>query len=192
MNKKLAEIRSFIAIEISGDARGEMKRVIGQFKSSAADVKWVNPDTVHLTLKFLGDVSEEKIEKIKSCLTEIVKNSPSFDIVLGEVGVFPDWKYAKVIWIGVAEGAEKASVLAELIEDSMLEEGFEKEKRPFKCHLTLGRVRGAKNKDKLKSTSSSIKVVPVRMNISKVVLFKSELTTEGAIHTPLSEFILAG
>lgn len=182
MNEK---IRSFIALELSDEARDELARVIGVLKGAGADVKWMAPGSIHLTLKFLGDISAEKVPDIAGRLKEISSAARAFDLVLSGIGVFPGWGYAKVLWVGVGEGAKEAVQLARSVEEAMALEGFEKEKRSFSPHLTLGRIRKAKNKDKLKALADSIKVVPAASLISRIVLFRSVLSREGSIYTPL-------
>jgi len=192
MTESDKKIRAFIALELSSEAKKEFSRIIGELKKAGADVKWVRPEIVHLTLKFLGEISFETLEKIKGRMNEIAKRTKEFDVVLDELGTFPNWARAKVIWVGTSEGSETAQDLAEKIKEAMKEEGFDKGIRAFKSHLTLGRVRGSKNMGQLEDISAQVKVTPVNTHISSIILFKSELTPEGAIHTPLYKFKLTG
>ncbi|MFH1552271.1 MAG: RNA 2',3'-cyclic phosphodiesterase [Candidatus Omnitrophota bacterium] len=190
--EKAPKIRSFIALELSDEARDEFSRIIGVLKEANADVKWLKPENIHLTLKFLGYVPEERIAGIAERLKKIASGAAPFEIVLGGIGVFPAWDYVKVLWVGAAEGADKAKDLAAQVEEAMAEEGFEKEARSFSPHFTLGRVRKAKNKDELKRLADSIKVEPASSHISRIVLFKSVLSPKGAEYTPLATANLAG
>lgn len=185
-------MRSFIAIELSEEAREELGRVIDLLKKSGANVKWVKPGTVHLTLKFLGDVPEGRIQEIENALKGVSGKFPPFSMTLGQVGVFPDWKYVKVIWVGIAEGAQDAQELAKEVDEELSRIGFEKEKRPFKCHLTLGRVRSSRAKKELKEEALSVELKPVNIPAKSIVLFSSELTSTGAVHTPIAEIPLTG
>lgn len=180
------EIRSFIALELFDEAHAELSRIIESLKKAGADVKWVNAKAIHLTLKFLGSVPEEKIAKIGERIGKIAKNQTPFDIVLKDIGVFPNWDYARVLWVGLeSEGANRVKEIANEVETAMTSEGFEKEKRAFSPHLTIGRIRSAKNKKELEQTSLSVKVQPISSHISKIILFKSQLTPNGSIYTPL-------
>lgn len=183
--------RSFIAIELSAEAKKELTRVVDFLKEAGASVKWVKPGSIHLTLKFLGDVPEDRITDIESKLKPIAESFPSFSMTLEGIGVFPDWKYVKVIWAGIGEGSSSLEELAEKVDEAMASAGFEKEKRAFKSHLTLGRVRNSKRKKELKEKAQEAEMKPVVITASSIVLFKSELTSEGAVHTPLAEFHLA-
>ncbi len=180
------KIRCFIALELSDETRSELSRIIEVLKGAGADVKWMKPGSIHLTLKFLGYVDEEKIPVISGKLKDIAGEIKPFDVALGGIGVFPDWDYVKVLWVGLESGADKVKELAARTEDIMSGEGFEREKRDFSPHLTLGRVRAAKKKRELKERAYSVKVEPPSNRISKVVLFKSELTPQGALYTELA------
>jgi 2'-5' RNA ligase len=186
------KIRCFIALELSDEIRSELSRMIDILKRSDADVKWMKPGSIHLTLKFLGYVDEEKIPVISGRLKDIASGAKPFDVTLGGIGVFPKWEYVKVLWVGLDDRADRVKELAGRTEDIMSSEGFEREERAFSPHLTLGRVRTAKRKKELKELADSIKVNPSSSRISKVVLFKSELTPHGAIYTELASAGLTG
>lgn len=190
MEENEKKIRTFIALELSDKVKKELARVTGELEKTSDNIKWVNPETIHLTLKFLGGIDEGKIEEVKIKLAELARKTGKFDVTLGTLGVFPDWKYVKVIWVGLEEGREESEKLASLVGDAMEEAGFEKEKRPFKSHLTLGRVKSSKGKEGLKKQAESIQVAPARTHIERITLFKSDLTEGGAVHTPLAEFDL--
>lgn len=185
-------IRSFIALELSDEAKNEVSRVAKELKDTGSDVKWVRADSVHMTLKFLGNIEEEKIADVVKRLDDTAAMFGAFDAVLGELGSFPKWEYVKVIWVGIGEGAEDMISIATAVEDAMCREGFPKEDRKFSPHVTIGRVRTPKNRDRLKKAASSITIKPVRSRISRIVLYRSELTPQGAVYTPLHEAKLKG
>jgi len=177
-------IRSFIAIELDEKTHEYLTQVQEELKKQGGDIKWVTSSNIHLTLKFLGNVTPEKIDKIKVVLDEIAKTHAPFEMSLSEVGGFPNLKRPRVIWTGIDKGAQQATALAGDLEEKLEELGFLKESRPFKCHLTLGRVR--KNKDpggpiKRPPGSSFSPVFPV----THLTLFQSTLTPKGAVYTPL-------
>jgi len=186
MNDGSKQIRTFIALEFSQEARDELVRVEGLLKEADANVKWVDPAIVHLTLKFLGNVAEDKIDSISGRLDEIASRTSPFDLSLDGIGVFPKWDYVKVLWVGIAGGSDQVKKLAESVDAAMSEEGFKTEERDFSPHITIGRVRTAKRKEKLREIASNVRVEPVTSHITGIVLFKSELSPKGAIHTPLS------
>ena len=179
-------IRTFIALELSHEAKQELARLEETFRQADADARWVNPESIHLTLKFLGSISEEKIPGIMARLEGIASGETPFYMTLDSAGVFPKWDRAKVLWAGIGKGARRIKDIADKVSASMEVEGFEKESREFKSHVTIGRMRSAKNKDKLREIVESTKVNPVSSRISSIILFRSDLSKAGAQHTPLA------
>ncbi len=180
-------MRAFIAIELSEEIRNSLAQIQSHLKYAGADVKWVEKDNIHLTLKFLGEVSDEKIEKIKSILDEIGKTVKSFEISLKDIGAFPKIDYPRIIWVGLDKGTKESIGLAGRIDEALSKIGFQKETRPFAAHLTIGRVRSPKNKEALKEKIESQDTSHKTQVISSVSLFQSKLTPQGPIYTNLHE-----
>jgi len=134
-------IRTFIAIEIPEEIRARLAALQEEWKKERAQVTWVKPDNIHLTLKFLGDVPEEKMESVQQGVRRATEGLTPFTVAVKTVGTFPSWKRPRVLWVGIEETTGKVSALASRIEDEMTKLGFEKEDRPFSAHLTLGRVK---------------------------------------------------
>lgn len=179
-------VRTFIAIELNEETHSELSSLLSALKESDADVKWVAPEAIHLTLKFLGYVDDTKIKEVQKILSEVAKNSKPFTLSLKEVGAFPKLDYPRVIWVGVEEGKNEAEQIAKELEDRLEKIGIPKEDREFHPHLTLGRVKSQKNKDKLKSIIETTKFEPKsKVNVDHLTLFKSQLTAKGPIYTPL-------
>lgn len=181
------KIRAFIALDVSDEAISEISKITDELRSSGADVKWVKPTSVHLTLKFLGAIEEEMVPGIKERMIEIADKTRPFDLVLNDIGVFPGWSRANVIWVGFSGEIKALKDLASRIEDSLEVCGFNREDRDFKAHLTIGRVKSKKNKNKLKEVSENIGVTPVPSSIKCIKLIRSDLTPAGAIYTELAE-----
>lgn len=184
-------MRTFIAVEISDEISNALAQLEARLKYAGADVKWVRPENIHLTLKFLGEISEEKAKEVIAALDGIAKSAKSFELSVKEVGAFPKVDYPRVIWVGLEKGADESSELAAKVEDALAKIGFPKESRPFTAHLTIGRVRSSKNKDKLKEKilgKDSSQLLPVSSHkVSSVILFQSTLTPSGSIYTKLHE-----
>ena len=183
-------MRLFIAIELSEEIRNSLAQIQSHLKYAGADVKWVGKDNIHLTLKFLGEVTAEKAEKIKSILDEIAKQTKPFEISTKDIGVFPKIEFPRVIWVGLDKGANESKALAEKIDVALSKIGFQKETRTFTSHLTIGRVRSSKNKDALKEklqSSNSQLPTPNSQLITSVILYQSTLTPKGSIYTKLHE-----
>lgn len=180
-------IRTFIALELTSEVQESLGWIQDELRKADADVKWVNPQGIHLTLKFLGDVSRQLLEEIKKVIEELAKKHQGFELNISRVGAFPKIEYPRVIWVGMEAGSEQAVKLAEDLEQRLIHFGFAKEKRPFKAHLTLGRVRSPRNRNQLKTLLQSVSVSQTTMLSEKITLFKSTLTPKGAIYEPLHQ-----
>ena len=185
-------MRTFIAFELSSAIKEELGRLKQEIKKVDADVKWSHPDNIHLTLKFLGNVEEEKIEQIKNILNEISSVEKPFEITLFKLGAFPSLDYPKVLWVGIDKNCSEVERIAKTLEDSLEKIGFEKEEKSFSAHLTLGRIKSGKNKAKLKEKLISSPVESRSSEIKGMTLFKSELTPKGPIYNSLHEASFKG
>lgn len=184
-------MRTFIAITLPLKIRDYLAQIQEQFKKTQADVKWVQPQNIHLTLKFLGEIDEKKAEKISQILQEVAKNNPVYSIRLTTLGAFPKMKSPRVIWAGMDKGEAETQKIAALLEEKIAKVGIPKEGRAFSCHITLGRTRSNLNLDKLvselenwagKNTGQS-----QEFPVEKLTLFKSTLTPQGPIYEILKE-----
>ncbi|MFA6320872.1 MAG: RNA 2',3'-cyclic phosphodiesterase [Candidatus Omnitrophota bacterium] len=181
-------MRTFIAIELSDEIKTALAQTQSHLKYSNADVKWVDKDNIHLTLKFLGEIDEAKCMHIKSILDDIARSVKPFEISLKDTGAFPDMDHPRVVWVGLDKGAVESTELAAKIDEELSKIRFDKELRPFAAHLTIGRVRSPKNKQALKEKAANY--IPQFTNpqlISSIILFKSQLTPTGSIYTKLHE-----
>lgn len=178
-------MRTFIAVELDKEIKKALSKIQDELKTTRADVKWVEPENIHLTLKFLGEVEENKIPKISQILKDISSQAKPFTIALSGLGAFPGLKYPRVVWIGIAEGKAELSKLAELIEARLVQLKFPKEKKGFSAHFTLGRFRSGKNKDVLCQKLNTIQVPELKQEIKSITLFKSTLTPKGSIYEKL-------
>ena len=183
-------LRTFIAVELPDSLHKELAQLETILRRSGADVKWVNPENIHITLKFLGYVTPENIKKIEKLLDGLARPFAPFSITAEGIGAFPKLLYPRVIWVGIKDTSGKIKEIAEKLDDALLKLGFEKESREFTAHLTLGRVRSLKNKEKLKELIEKNPFsCDIDIQVGKVVLFKSTLTQSGSIYTKLHEAI---
>jgi len=181
-------MRTFIAIEISEEIRDSLAQIQSHLKYAGADVKWVVPGNIHLTLKFLGEITEERCAKVKSALDSIAATAKPFELSIKDIGAFPKLEYPRVIWVGLDKGAKESVDLAAKVDDALSTLGFQKETRPFAAHLTIGRVRSSKNKEALKEkvTNHKPQVTGPHL-VTSVTLFQSTLTPRGSIYARLHE-----
>ena len=179
-------IRSFIAIEVPELLRVKMEGVQRDLRRTGADVKWVRPEGIHLTLKFLGSISPEETEKISQAIAPIVAHWAPFFLRIRGLGCFPSARNPRIIWLGIDQGVEAVLALQKAIENGASAEGFAPEDRPFKAHLTLGRVRSPKGRAALNECLDPHKDVEIGVfRADQVYLFKSELRPSGAVYTKL-------
>jgi len=184
-------IRSFIAIELPTETRSSLERITGTLKASAGDVRWVKTGDIHLTLKFLGDVEEERIPEIGGCIEQCVKGITPLTVAERGQGAFPSDHSPQVIWIGAADESGSLSRMQRSLEDGLFRLGFKKEKRPFSPHLTLGRLKSPQGKDAVRRALAEFKNADCgSCTADAVCLFRSELKPGGAVHTRLKSCVL--
>ena len=188
-------IRAFIAIELPGQIKAALSQIQENLKANrSASVKWVNPESIHLTLKFLGNVDEAEIPAIKKALSEAVTGVAPFSLGLGEPGAFPNCQAPSVVWVGVGGEIEPLRTLHNNIDRALTPLGFPPEKRAFSPHLTLGRVRDESlpgEKRRLGENVAAIKTgEKISFKVESVNLMRSILAREGAIYSCLASFAL--
>ncbi len=184
-------IRTFIAVKISDSSRKSLSELIERLRESRADVKWVTPENVHLTLKFLGDVDERKVDEISGKVSDACKGTRPFEMSLKGLGAFPNARRPSVIWVGVDDGREDLADLNGKIERELEAIGFEREKRKFSPHLTIGRLRRDGRQGDLKDRLSA-DFNGGDSTVDRVIVMKSMLTPKGPIYEELRETVLLG
>ncbi len=183
-------MRIFIAIELPDSVKKKIEVAQAPLKKTGAFVSWVKPGNIHITLKFLGEVPEDKINEVFSAAEKAVEGTNRFAMNLKSMGAFPDFKRPRVIWIGSGSGEEELSYLAGKVEDEMEKIGFPKEGRKFSAHFTIGRVKSPKNMEKLMELVKSSDFVTDEIEVNEVVVMRSQLHPAGAIYTPLKKIPL--
>jgi len=178
------KIRLFIAIELPKTVQKEIHTLQNALKKTYQDIKWVNPQNIHLTLKFLGYVEKEKIGKIIECLNKLTKEFNAFNISLDrKINAFPEIKYPRVLWVGIDEGKDKVIRINQRLEDELEKIDFKKEEREFTPHLTIARIKNFKSKQGLIDKLTTLSLEKEQsFNVSKLTLFKSTLTRKGPIY----------
>jgi len=184
-------IRCFICVEVTNQINiNKIETILDQL-SEYKGIRQVKPNQLHLTLKFLGEVPEEKLLLIERQLNSI--KFRSFEIEFSQLGFFPNERRPRVVWIGISKGKDELTNLAREVDEKMLKIGFPKEKRKFSSHLTLGRIKKY-NPDEIQKlvtyTHSFKGIVGERETIGSILFKKSTLTPQGAIYQNLSESLL--
>jgi 2'-5' RNA ligase len=179
-------LRTFIAVELDKQIIEELTRALNLLKETQGDVKWVTPPNAHITLKFLGSVDEQKIDKINKVIQESVSAYRPFSLTMQSLGAFPTLSSPKVIWIGALSEENNLEKLTQTLETKLVSLHFPKEKRDFKSHITIGRVRSNKNKAGLINLLQTLEIAKKEMLVKTVTLFKSTLSPKGSIYERLS------
>lgn len=180
-------VRCFVAIECG---KLEIVNIIKQIQrileSTGANIKSVEPENMHLTLKFLGEIQHHKVDEV----TEIIKETSfePFNFTVEGIGVFPNKKRPSTIWAGITDGVSDIVTVFEELDIKLSRVGFEQEHRRFHPHLTICRVRSGKNRDKLVDELMRLENQEFgSVEVNKIVLKKSVLTQNGPIYTTLAE-----
>ena len=184
-------IRSFLAIELPEAIRRKIEEVQNDLKLSHADVRWVSPEKIHLTLKFFGSIDESRIDPIVKSIGGPTQTSSPFSLAVRGMGAFPHLKNPRVIWMGLVDEKEILPSFQRELEKELRKIGFESEDRPFHPHLTLGRMKSNQGRDELIGRMEKYREEQFGdFQVEKVVLFKSDLRPSGPIYTPLKELRL--
>lgn len=184
-------IRSFVAIELPDAVRRDLGIISQKIKKMGLDGSFSKPDSMHLTLKFLGNIAENRVDDIEQALKKAVAGVPLLEIECRRVGVFPTPKSPRVVWVGI-EAAPELSTLQRQVEGELDAIGFPREARPFSPHLTLARLKGRANirllQDYLETEGALAEAG--RFSASELHLFRSDLRPDGARYTRLRSISL--
>ena len=178
--------RTFVAIDLTPAVRERFDEAQRLLRRAGADVRWVRSDRAHLTLKVLGEASARQIEMMAAALDEIAADVAPFEVAFGGLGVFPDQRRPRVLWIGITGGVEQLKPLAAAVDVRAVKAGFERERRGFAAHITLGRFRsnqGWPELDKLVAVNASFDAG--RVQATEFHLIHSILSPQGPTYIPL-------
>jgi 2'-5' RNA ligase len=179
-------MRTFIAIEIPAEIIKEMAKVQDELKRSGADAGWARPEGIHLTLKFLGEMPESRIQEVKSTLFQAAEATSRFRLKIAGAGAFPNLRNPRVVWLGVSGDIDRLLVLQGSVEKSMTAIGFDREERAFSPHLTLARIRYLRPRYSWQKAIDSIKDIRLaEFDVDHVSLMKSDMKPSGAVYMEL-------
>jgi 2'-5' RNA ligase len=188
-------MRVFIAIPLPLEIKDVLAGLQEKLKKSGADVKWVEPANIHLTLKFLGERDEKKIKQITDILEEVARNKKQFAMRMRGTGAFPSINSARVIWAGIELGEEEVKSIAQELEEKIARIGIPKEDRPFSCHITIGRTRSNRGLENLAKELLNLKDKfggqEMQFLVRQISLYQSTLTPKGPTYTTLKTANLA-
>ncbi len=184
-------IRTFIAFELPEHVLSAIGKIQEDLKSYKFKIKWIRPESIHLTLKFLGNIDPATVEQIERVLGGTVKSYAPFSIQARGLGVFPGLKRPRVLWIGITGQIDRLIGLQQNLDKDLRAIGFPGDKRPFKGHLTLGRVKGGIDANRIHSVLTKYNEFEAEpFTVGPLILYKSDLHPTGAVYTKLLQLAL--
>lgn len=186
-------MRAFIAVNISEEARRLAAERINFLRARFSDLRvgWDKPEKLHLTLKFLGEIPPEKLPQIISAVENAAKEIEPFSLSLEGAGAFPPRGAARVLWLGVKDESQNLSELQKRLENEFEQIGFERERRIFKPHLTIARLKEPAKSRSLTDLHVKTEFTAVNFAVSEIVVYKSDLRPTGSVYTQLDKIRLS-
>jgi 2'-5' RNA ligase len=183
--------RLFIGIELSKQTKLLLNGLSVNLAGGIENAKWVRQENIHMTLKFLGNTPDEKTEAIKQVLQNVAARFRKFSFTLDEPGCFPREDRATVIWVGVRFGASELIELARVIDMVLADIGFKTEKRLFKPHVTLARIKTPTPVNNVFADTDVSEIIGHVVNVAALTVFKSTLSPKGAHYDVLARIPLS-
>lgn len=185
----MSEIRAFLAIDLDDDLKPKINKIIKEFKGIDTKIKYVELQNLHLTLKFFGDIDSNGLEVLENAIGNVVSEFNPFNIKITGCGAFPNKNHIKVIWVGIDDD----SIIRQLhdkLDKEFTDLGFDMDKK-FSTHLTIGRMKSAKNKNQVKEVIEEFDDFEIgEMEVNRISLKKSTLTPAGPIYEDIRIFEL--
>jgi 2'-5' RNA ligase len=194
MNTQPDHVRLFVACEVPDETRQAITEVIEVLRArSGTAVRWIRPEGIHVTLKFLGEVPVKQLPAIKLAVQEAVLVSSPFELEFSNIGTFGGREGLRIMWVGIAGDVLRLEKLVRDVNAALGVVGFQAERRPFRPHLTLGRVRDeipTRQRAEIEVAVGKMEVTPATWRTNQVSLMRSRLTTTGAQYEVLATFPL--
>lgn len=189
----MARLRTFIAVDIGKAIRDRAVALQGTLARTGNDVKWVEPENLHVTLLFLGEVDDRTVPEVCRVVADGCRNQAAFSLRVEKVGCFPNARRPRVLWIGVGDGTQELCALHDALEPPLLELGcYRREERQYTPHITLGRVKSDLPTDKLAAAlAKQAAWQGGETLVREVLVLSSELRPQGPVYTVLSRAKLA-
>ena len=185
-------IRSFIAIDLPEATREAIAVLQERLKRSRAGVRWMKPGSIHLTLKFLGNILPEQVDEIAAAAAQLIRDEPPITLYAAGLGSFPSLRKPRVIWVGLQGEVDRLTKIQTGLENTLETLGFAREGRGFRPHLTIGRVRDRHRLQGLIEAMSTVELPEFNsFDANEIILYKSDLRPTGAIYTKLHRMPLA-
>jgi 2'-5' RNA ligase len=184
-------LRLFVAVELPTSVRRALGELVRDLARCGADVKWVEEENFHITLKFLGEVDPARLPEVQAALVRATRGAKPFSFEAAGTGAFPSPARPRVLWVGVGRGAEELGSLAARVDGELARVGFAPEARAFSPHLTIGRVRSPRGMSDLVDAMERACFPAREVLVEEIVLFRSTLGRAGPVYTPVARYRLS-
>lgn len=188
-------MRCFVAVDVPAEVRARVAELIGRVRQAAprADVRWSSVETLHVTLKFLGEVPDARVGHVERALARVASGHAPLALEAGGAGGFPSASRPRVVYVGILGQATELARLAGAVDGALETLGFPRERRAFRAHLTVGRVRSPRGAEGLAGAlRAEAGATAGAWTAAEVVLYRSRLHPTGAVHDVVARFALAG
>jgi 2'-5' RNA ligase len=187
----MESIRSFVAIELPAELKERIADYQKNLKRFTRHVRWVQPASLHITLKFLGEQEKPLIERVQQNLKAVQGAFSPFDVTISQFGAFPGKRNPRVFWLGIkSDPLESMFDLFHFLENNLQGLGFKKETRRFSPHLTLARVKAPERYDELFRFVQTNPFAAFSFKVREIVLMQSFLKPQGAVYKPIEKYVL--
>ena len=178
-------IRTFIAIELPVEVKQVVRQIQNQLGDSIEGIKWVKHENIHLTIKFLGNVEENRINDIEAAMNNAVNDSSVMSLKTAQLGIFPNERRPRILWLGIEGDVREFIRMSENCESELAKLGYERNTRENKPHITVGRIRSSKKQEGLVNILKDIPIDSIEFRAGALQLMRSELNPNGAVYTNL-------
>jgi len=188
------EKRIFVAIDISEEARRKVADYIENLRGEFSNLRvgWEKSEKLHLTVKFLGDIDSNELQNLTEAVEKTARQFSNFNLQISRTGVFPSKRNARILWLGVDDEHENLQKINDILETECEQKGFVNEKRKFKAHLTIGRLREPNKSKELIDRHLNKTFAAVKFEVSEIVIYESRLQKSGSIYTKYKNLNLQG
>lgn len=190
----MSNIRTFIAVDVSPEVQIMARRLIQKLTQAGVDYRWVAPENMHLTLKFLGNIQDREVPDVCRAVTSAVANLPPISVTVRGLGAFPSRARPRILWMGIEHGHDELIALQQAVEAALHPLGFLRERQDYRPHLTLGR-QPAGQRDVVPWTElmeSEANTIFGGFEVDAVVVYASYLERNGPVYTPMATIELDG
>jgi RNA 2',3'-cyclic 3'-phosphodiesterase len=185
-------LRTFFAVELPDAPRARVAERLRRLRAEFPDVRasWEKTEKLHVTLKFIGEVGRARVDDLKQAAAGAVEGVEPFDLSVEGAGSFPPHGNPRVLWLGIRDASGRLALIHNALETACASQGFPRDRRPFKPHITLARIRSPQGARDLAAAHREAPFEPQRFQVSELILMRSELGPGGSRYTPLSRHVL--